>query len=136
MSKIFYYMTMTVGLTILLKLAGVSYAGEDQLINLFGLDPSNFSVETSFFLITLGIAFGIAATLGSIFSKESSVRAGLIVAIGIMGMGIGSFIGLLLYVKDIATGTQEWVYYVTFMIVAVYVVGYILAIIDFWGGTG
>ena len=136
MSKITYYMTMTIGLAILMKLAGIPYVGSDTLLNLLGLNIDNLSVSTSFFVITLITSLGIAATLGSIFSKESSIRAGIIIAIGIMGFGIGTFIGIFNYVKDIAQGTQTWVLYVVFMIMSIYIVGYILAIVDFWGGTG
>ena len=136
MSKIYYYMTITIGLTILLKLAGIQIAGADSLINLFGLDSNNVTTSTSFFIITLGISFAIAATLGSIFSKESSVRAGFIIATGVVGIGIGTFIGILNYVRNTAQGSQEWIFYIVFMIFAVWIVGYILALIDFWGGTG
>lgn len=136
MSKINYYMTMTVGLAILLKFAGIPYVGSDTLLNLLGLDINNITVSTSFFIITLGVSLGIAATLGSIFSKESSIRAGFIIAIGVMGFGIGTFIGIINYVNDIAQGSQLWVSYVVFMIMSVYIVGYILALVDFWGGTG
>jgi hypothetical protein len=137
MTKIWYFVTITVGLTLLMKLAGIPFTGSDALLTLFGLDSNNLSVSTSFFVITMGIALGVAATLGSIFSKESSVRAGFIIAIGVMGIGVGTFIGILKAVYNVTNGTsQVWVYNLLFLVFAVYIVGYFLALFDYWGGTG
>ena len=136
MSKIYYFMTITVGLTILMKFAGIPFAGQDTLINMFGLDPTNITTSTTFFMITLAAAFVIAAATGSFFSKESSIRAGFITAVGFLGIGIGTFVGLLAKIYDITKGaSDQWIYYLTFMIFAIYIVGYIIAIIGFWGGN-
>ena len=134
MSKVYYYITITIGLTILMKLAGIPYAGSDTFLNWMGLDPNNLGVSTSYFVIAVIGVFAVGATLGSIFSKESSIRA--TIATGILTTGIGAFMGILLYVKDIAQGSQQWVFYIVFMIFAVYISGFIMSMIDFWGGTG
>lgn len=134
MSKVYYYITITIGITILMKLAGIPYAGSDTFLNWIGLDPNNLGVATSAFVIAVIGVFAIGATLGSIFSKESSIRA--TIATGILTTGIGAFMGILLYVKDIAQGSQEWVFYIVFMIFAVYISGFILSMVDWWGGTG
>ena len=138
MSKVYYFISITMGLTILMKLAGIPYTGEEQMLNWLGLDPNNFNPTNSLFYVALiapitGL-FTVAAVVGSIFSKESTIRA--VLASGILGVGIGAFVGILNYVKDIAQGSQQWVFYIVFMIFAVYITGYVLALIDWWGGTG
>jgi hypothetical protein len=136
MSKIYYYMTITVGLAILMKFAGIPFAGQDTLINLFGLDPNNITTANTFFITTLIAAFVVAAATGSFFSKESSIRAGFIVAVGFLGVGIGTFIGILGAVKNATMGaSDQWIYYLTFLVFAIYIVGYIIALIGFWGGN-
>ena len=134
MSKVYYYITMTIGITILMKLAGIPYAGSDAFLGWMGLNPDSMAVSTSYFVLAVIGVFAVGATLGSIFSKESSIRA--TIATGILTTGIGSFIGILTYVKDVAQGSQEWIFYIVFMIFAVYISGFVLSMIDFWGGTG
>ncbi len=134
MSKVYYYITITIGLTILMKLAGVPYAGSNEFLNWLGLDYNNLAVSSSYFVIAVIACFGIGAVLGSIFSKESSIRA--TIATGILTTGIGAFVGILNYVRDSTQGTQEWVFYVVFMIFAVWISGFIFSMIDWWGGTG
>lgn len=134
MSKVYYFITMTLGITLLMKMAGIPYGGED-LLNWIGLNTDNVFVTTSYFYVAVVVMFGVAATVGSIFSKESSLRATL--ATGIMGVGVGAFVGILNYTKDLAMGTsQEWVYYVVFLIFGVYIVGFVFSMIEWWGGTG
>ena len=133
MSKVYYFMILTIGLTILMKMAGVPYGGE-EVLNWIGLNTDSIYVTTSYFFIAVVAVFGIAATIGAVFSnKEAALRAGI--SSGIMGIGIGCFVGILNYVKDISTGSDSWVFYVVFLIFAVYIVGFIFAMIDFWGGT-
>ena len=134
MSKVYYYITITIGITILMKLAGIPYIGSETFLNWLGLNPDNIVVSTSSFVIAVIVMFGVGATLGSVFSKESSLRATL--ATGILTTGIGAFLGILNYVKDIAQGSQEWIFYIVFMIFAVYISGFIFSMIEWWGGTG
>jgi len=133
MSKVYYYITITIGLTILMKLAGVPYAGSDTLLTWMGLDYNNLAVSTSYFVLAVIGCFTVGAVLGSIFSKESSIRA--TIATGILTTGIGAFIGILNYVKNAAQGSQEWIFYIVFMIFAVWISGFIFSMIGWWGGT-
>ena len=134
MSKVYYYITITIGLTLLMRFAGIPYIGSEALLNWIGLNPDNVVVSTSYFVLAVIGMFAVGATLGSIFSKESSIRATM--ATGILTTGIGAFLGILNYVKDIAQGSQQWVFYLVFMIFAVYISGFILSMVDWWGGTG
>jgi hypothetical protein len=135
MEKLYYFIIFTTGITILMKMAGIPYAGENEIINWLGLNIDNFAPKTSLFYLALTAPiiglFAIAAVIGLVASnKEASLRAGL--ASGILGVGVGSFIGILSYIKDIATDSQIWIFYVTFLIFAVYIVGYVLATIEWW----
>lgn len=132
MSKVYYFITITIGLTILMKLAGVPYAGSEQLIDWLGLDPNNLYVTSSVFFGIIIAMFGTAAAMGVVSSnREASLRAGI--STGILGVGIGAFIGILQTVKNMAQGSQEWVFYIVFMIFVVYITGFIFAMIEFWG---
>jgi hypothetical protein len=131
MSKAYYFITITIGLTLLMKFAGIPYAGSDALLSWVGLNPDNLAVSTSYFVLAVIGCFSIGMVLGSIFSKESSIRASI--ATGILTTGIGAFIGILSYVKDVAVGSQEWIFYIVFMIFGVYITGFIFAMLEFWG---
>ena len=134
MSKVYYYITITIGLTLLMRFAGIPYVGSETLLDWIGLNPDNVVGTTSTFILAVLGMFTAGAVLGSIFSKESSIRATM--ATGILTTGIGAFMGILNYVKDVAQGSQEWVFYIVFMIFAVFITGFILSMIDWWGGTG
>lgn len=145
MSKVFYFITITIGLTILMYLAGIPYAGSNTFLNWMGLNPTNSSADlsnptipttnSSTFVIAVIAVFAVGATLGSIFSKESSLRA--ILATGILTTGVGAFVGILSFVKDIAQAEgQIWIYWFVFLILGVYIAGFVLSMLDWWGGTG
>lgn len=132
MSKVYYFITFTIGLTILMRLAGVPYAGESQIINWLGLDPSGMYVKTSTFYLALIVVFGIAAAVGAVLSnKEAAIRAGI--ATGIMGIGIGTFIGILQTINSLTSGTSDsWIFSIVFLLFSVYIVGFIFAMIEWW----
>ena len=133
MSKVYYFIIFTIGLTILMKMAGIPYGGE-EVLNWIGLNTDSTFVTTSYFYIAIVVMFGIAATMGAVFSnREASLRAGI--ATGIMGVGVGAFIGILNYVKNISSGNDSWVFSVVFLIFSVYIIGFIMSMIEFWGGT-
>jgi hypothetical protein len=133
MSKVYYFLTMTIGLTILMKLAGVPYGGEG-LLNYFGLNTNNIFPKTAeFYILVVGV-FIIAAAIGAVFSnKEAALRAGM--GTGIMGVGIGAFVGILTFIKGIASGTDTWIFNVVLLIFAVYIVGFVWSMISWWSGV-
>jgi hypothetical protein len=133
-SKVYYFITITLALTVLLNLARNHFIRADELLNWAGIKPDNLTVSTSYLVIAITGMFLIGAATGSIFSKESSLRA--TISTGILLTGIGAFMGILNYVNGIATGTEEWVYWIIFMLFVVWISGFIFAMIEFWGGTG
>lgn len=134
MSKVSNYLIFVFGLTILMKMAGVPYGGE-EILNWIGLDITNIYVTTSYFFLAIIGIFTLSVGLGAVLSnRESSIRAGL--AIAIMGVGVSGMVGILNYVNDVSTGNDSWVYSIVFLILSVYIIGFIMAMVDWWGGTG
>lgn len=131
MEKLYYLIILTVSLTVLLQLAGISYAGGLEVTKWLGMDVNNFNPKTSdFYLAVIGL-FLIGASIGAVASnREASIRAG--VAGGILATGIGTFVGILLHVKNIATGNDNWIFYLVFLIFSVYIVAYVLAALEWW----
>jgi hypothetical protein len=135
MSKVYYFITMTIGLTILMRLAGIPYAGETQILEWLGLDINNVYTTTSAFYLMLVAPLGffvIAAGIGAVFSnKEAALRAGI--AAGIMGVGMGTFIGILQYVQNVTRDTPNtWIFSLVFLIFSTYIVGWIFAMLEWW----
>ena len=132
MSKVYYFLTFTVGLTLLMKMAGIPYGGEG-LLDYFGLNTESLFPKTSEFYVMIVGMFVIAAAIGAVFSnKEAALRAGI--ATGIMGVGIGAFIGILTYVKNFNDSTSSWIFSVVLLIFTVYIVGFVWSMISWWSG--
>lgn len=136
MAKLYYFMIMTVGLTILMKVAGIEFGGESML-DWVGISLDIQFITSSAFYIALTLFFLAAAGIGAVLSnREASLRAGFIwttTGTGILGMGIGTFVGILNHIKNINQGASDiWIYYVVLLIFSVYIIGYIMALFEWW----
>lgn len=135
MEKIYYLIILTVSLTVLMQLAGITYTGQIEILNWLGMDINNFNPKTSDFYLALTAPivglFIVGAAVGAVASqREASLRAGM--AGGILGVGAGAFVGILLHIKNVATGNDDWIFYLVFLIFSVYIVAYILAALEWW----
>lgn len=132
MEKLYYYILITFGLTILMNLAGVPFVGQDQMMNWLGISTTSMFVTTSTFYIAVLALFALSAGVGLVLSpKESTFRA--IMCTGIVGVGIGTLSSILLKIKDVSTGSSDWIFYLCTLIFSVYIVGFILATLEWWG---
>lgn len=134
MTKLYYYMTFTVGITILMKLAGLPFIS-DNIINYFGLDPNNLTVATSSFVLSLITLFSIGGAVSTFFfGKENTLLA--TVAGGLMSVGIGVFVSIIQYAKNYSDSVNGWVFYLIYLIFSVYIVGYLMSLLEWWSGRG
>ena len=139
-------MTLTVALTLLLIMSGINYGGETVLSYMgFNMTSNNgtsttvgmndgFNVKSNSLVIALFLLFSIGAIAGSIFSKESTLLSPI--AAGLLGVGIGNFISILLYVDKLNDAFSNVVFNITLIIFSIYIIGYIISMVEWWRGSG
>lgn len=133
MAKIYNYLIISVGLTFLLKFAGIP-SGADSLISWLGLtgDPSGVSLGTFFMgvgaLFAVGTGSGIAISFFTKSSSETYVIAPI--CLGIFTVITSTFISLVNYTKDMG-----FVFYIVFLMFVPSLIGFAAAIISFWRGS-
>lgn len=133
MSKVYNYMVIAVGLTFLLKFAGIP-TGADSLITWLGLAGDASGVSLGAFFIAVGAIFvtgtgsGIAISYFTKSPSESYVIAPI--ALGIFTVIASCFISVVNYTSDMG-----FVYYITWLIFIPFLAGFGVAIISFWRGT-
>ena len=134
MSKVYNYMIIAVGITFLLKFAGIP-SGADVFITWLGLsgNTSNISLGTFFVgvasLFTVGLGAGIIIGTFTRASPESFIVAP--VAAGIFTVITSTFVSVINY-----TASFGYIYYLVFMIFIPFLVAFGIAIIEFWRGSG
>ena len=133
MSKVYNYMVLGVGLTFLLKFAGIP-SGADWFLFKLGLTGDISGVTLGWFYGAVLATFALG-TLGAITigyftrsSSESYVMAP--VASGVFAMLASTFISIIEYTKDMG-----FVYYITWLIFVPLLLGFGIAIIQFWRGS-
>ena len=133
MSKVYTYMVIAVGLTFLLKFAGLP-AGGDAFISWMGLSGDASGIELGNFikgiiaLFVVGSGAGIAIGFLTKSSPESYLVAPI--ASGIFTIFIGTFVSIINYAADFG-----WVYYVIYLIFVPLMIGFGISIIQFWRGV-
>ena len=135
MSKVYNYMVLAVGLTFLLKFAGIP-SGADAFITWLGLSSDSSGVSMGVFFVGVAAVFAASTLVGGtiaigFFTKstpESSIVAPI--ALGIFGVITSTFVSVINYTKD-----MDWVYYVVWLIFVPLLVAFGVAIINFWRGS-
>ena len=133
MSKVYNYMIVAVGLTLLLKFAGLP-SGADALINYTdALGYESINLSTFFIaigaLFTIGVVGGIAIGFITKSPTESFIIAPI--ALGIFIVITSTFVSIITYVKDMG-----FIAYLITLIFVPYLIAFGIAIIEFWRGTG
>jgi uncharacterized membrane protein YphA (DoxX/SURF4 family) len=133
MSKVYNYMVISVGLTFLLKFAGIP-SGADAFIEWMGLtaDASGISLGAFFVAVaavfTIGVGSGIAISFFTRTPSETFIVAP--VALGIFTVITSTFISVINYTKDFG-----FVYYIIWLIFIPLLMGFGITIIQFWRGA-
>ena len=134
MSKVYNYMVLAVGLTFLLKFAGIP-SGADGLLSYIGLSGNASGISSGAFFIalvalfTLGSATGIAISFFTKSPSETWVIQGI--ALGIFTVITSTFVSVVNY----ASGNAPlWIYYIVWMIFIPLLVGFGTSIISWWRG--
>ena len=134
MTKVYNYMIMAVGLTFLLKFAGIP-SGADAFINWLGIGTNveNISLGTFFIgvagIFAVGTGVGIAISFFTKTTPESFIVAP--VALGIFTVTTSTFISIINYTRDFG-----FIYYLTYMIFIPLLAGFAIALVSFWRGSG
>lgn len=133
MSKVFNYMILAVGLTFLLKFAGIP-SGADSLLTYLGISNNIENISLGYFFVavaaifTVGVGSGIAISFLTRTSSETYVIAPI--ALGIFTVLVSTFVSIILYTKDMG-----YVYYIVWLIFTPLLLGFGIAIINFWRGS-
>lgn len=134
MSKVYTYMMVAVGLTFLLKFAGIP-SGADQFIVWLGLstDASGIALGT-FYLGVLGvfIAGSTASIIIGTFSRitpESYLTA--TISAGIFTVVTSTFVSVVNYNSSLG-----FIYYLTYLIFVPFIISFGIAMISYWRGAG
>lgn len=133
MSKVYNYMILAVGLTFLLKFAGIP-SGADSFISWLGLSGDSSGISTGTFFIgvlalfVIGTGSGIAISFITKSPSETYVIAPL--ALGMFTVITSTFISIVNYSSD-----KGYIYYITWLIFVPYLVAFGIAIIQFWRGS-
>lgn len=133
MSKIYNYMIVAVGLTFLLRFAGIP-SGADSFITWLGLasDPSGISFGAFFVgiaaIFVVGTGSGIAISFITKSPSETYIMAPI--ALGVFTVITSTFISVINYASDFG-----FIYYITYLIFIPLLAGFGIAILRFWRGT-
>lgn len=133
MSKVYNYMVLAVGLTFLLKFAGIP-SGADALLSWVGLsgDVSGVSLGVFFtavvILFTVGTGIGIAISFITRSPSETFLVASI--ALGVFTVITATFVSVINFTKDMG-----YIYYITWLVFAPLIVSFAIAIIQFWRGS-
>ena len=133
MDKVWNYVIMATVLTLLLKFAGIP-TGADSLLVWLGLtgDASGISFGAFFVAVVALFAVGTGTGIAISFITKSPSETFIVapIALGIFTVITSTFVSVINYTKDMG-----YVYYITFMIFVPLLVGFGIAIINFWRGN-
>lgn len=132
--KIYTYVVMIVGIMIFLGLAGINSTTGYVLGTLGLIDNAPSFQDTGLFnaVIALFTAVGVGGLVIGFFTKTSPESYLIIPFVLILMVFIGDLISLIAYVNSLGTA---WIGYVVLMILAPLIVGYLVAIVEWWRGV-
>lgn len=133
MSKVYNYMVMSVGIVLLLKLAGVP-TGADSFLIYLGLSGDISQISFGSYLLAIFAIFtvGAGAAIAISFITKSPSESYIVgtIASGILAIITSTFVSLISYTSDLG-----FVYYIVYLIFVPLLIGFGIAIIQFWRGT-
>lgn len=140
MAKLWTYLTIMIGITALLTLAGID-TGLGWFLNIVGMGSGSASFSTSSLLIAIGLVLASAGVVGAggIFLGFFTMIPFEYVFLAPFATGtLIAFIGVFTAVINYANGFPGWIYYPIWIIFGVLAIGYAMAAIE-WvfnrGGT-
>lgn len=132
MSKVWTFVTITVGLTLLMKLAGIP-TGLDWMLSFLGLTDGATANNSTFFLAIatlLSISTGVSIVIG-IFGRAAPEYAILApFAVANLLVFASTFVSIISYTSSF----ENWIRYPIFLIFGVLTVGFVLAVIEWTFG--
>lgn len=136
MANVYKYLVLMVGLTILFTLAGIP-TGMGLILEKLGVDivnnPENIALSNLFF--TIGGILAAATTVGIAISI--AIGSGERVTFALAGYGtlLASFVADMAIITTFAFATYSaWVGYIVLLIMLPIAIGYLHAVISWWGG--
>lgn len=136
MSKVYTYMVIAVGLTFLLKFAGIP-SGADAFISWLGLSETASGISLGLFMIGVAAVFTASVIVGGTIqvgffgtsTPESKIVATF--ATAVLVVFTSTFVSIITYTKDLG-----FIYYITWLIFIPLLVGFGISIIEYWRGSG
>lgn len=136
MAKVFTFLMILAGVSVLLSLAGVQ-TGIGLLLDATGLidSPQDFTGSNLFSTISSALTlFGVAGIIVGLFFRQATESAVLISLCILLLSFVGDFVSLLVYMNSIQGG-GGWVSAIAALFLAPTIIGYTIAIVEFWRGT-
>lgn len=132
MSKVYNYMILAVGLTLLLLYAGLP-TGAEFFLDWLGLSgiASGIGLGAFYVLISALFVVGTGSGIAISFLIKSSSETYLVapIALGIFTVLVGTFISILNFVDNLG-----FIKYLVSLIFIPLIFGFFIAIINFWRG--
>lgn len=132
--KVYYFLTIIVGLMILFNIAGINTTTGYVLNYLDIVDnPQNFQDTNLYNTI---IAIFITAVVGGVvigyFTKSSPESYLIAPFCGLLVLFVGDIISIYSYVSGLGI---DWIKYIVMMILIPLALGFCISIVEFWRGT-
>ena len=132
--KVYYFLTIIVGLMILFNIAGINTTTGYVLNYLDIVDNPQSFQNTNFYAIIIGIF--ITAVVGGVvigyFTKSSPESYLVAPFCGVLVLFVGDIISIYSYVSGLGI---DWIKYIVMMILIPLAIGYTLSILEFWRGS-
>lgn len=139
--KVWNYIIIFVGLSLLLWMAGINISGVGELlvkvgfINDSGAKEINSNISETILAILAGAAaVGIAIGILTKAKTENYIILPFVLATGV-SFGVATFINLSYSLITYAFTQASWIGYITLMIFGPLAIGFIVSIIEFFRGT-
>ena len=134
--KVYFYLVISVGLMILLNMAGIQVPSNLLIDSLNIFDLENFTSSTFYKALVGVMIFGVASIgIGALLrtSLESSLIAGFVS--GTLVLLLGDIISIYIHMRKIGAEIPSWTANLALLIIAPFIIGYAISLIEFWRGT-
>lgn len=138
MAKVFQFLMLLAGLSLLLGYLGVTTGG-GVLLSAMGWSNGTLNLQTSqLWIYVVGGIFSITAVAGIIYgyitrnSADSAIRAALC---GFLATFVSDFIGIINYFNNFNQVELKWIGMLVTLIYVPLLLGYLVALVMFWGGN-
>ena len=131
--KLYYFLTILVGVMILMNLAGINTSSGYLLTYLGIMHPEDFQSSQLYNTIAaIFIAAVVSGVVIGFFTKASPESILIAPLAGILLLFVGDIISIITYVSGLGV---EWAKYVILAILAPLAIGYIISVVEFWRGN-